>query len=69
MHSDGLNHQQPMAQGIFSMREFWGGIYWNDEILAQLRKVSNQIHPHPYNKDTRDVQAVGVQSSTQCGES
>jgi len=34
-----------------------------------LRKVIDLIHPHPYNRDTRGAQAVGLQPFIPCGES
>jgi len=31
-----------------------------------LRRVTDQTHPHAYNKDTRGTQTMGVQPSTAC---
>ena len=58
-----------MAQGKSSMQKFQGRIHWDDQRLAELRSVTAQTNPHPYNKDVRGEQAVGVQPSTLCGES
>jgi len=65
----GETGDKPMAKGKSSMQKFWGRIHWDDERLAQLRRVTNQTHPHPYNKDVRGEQVVGVQPSPLCGES
>ena len=34
-----------------------------------MRRATDQTHPHPYNKDVKGEQAMGVQPSTSCGES
>lgn len=44
---------KPMVQGKSSMQKFWGRIHWDDERLTQLRRVTEQPHPHPYDKDIR----------------
>ena len=59
---------KPMAQEKSSVQKFWGRIHWNDEQLAQLRRVTEQTHLHPYNRDIRGEQAMGMQPSTSCGE-
>ena len=64
----GETRDNPMAQGKSSVQKFWGRIHWDDERLASLRRVIDQTHPHPYNKDVRGEQVVGVQPSTSCGE-
>lgn len=60
---------KPMVQGKSNIQKSSGRIHWDDERLAQWRRVENQTHPCPYNKDVRGEQVVGVQPSTSCGES